>query len=119
MSPSAKAVLSVAVLAAAGLAVACAWWGWTGHGIYHPDEIYQALEPAHELVYGYGLTSWEWRVGARNYALPGLLSAGFGLSTLLGLDRSPLHIAPVTALVSLLTGATALGIYRLSRAIGA
>jgi phosphatidylinositol glycan class B len=28
---------------------------------FQPDEFYQALEPAHNLVFGYGYLSWEWR----------------------------------------------------------
>ena len=29
----------------------------------HADEIFQTLEPAHHLAYGYGVVSWEWRQG--------------------------------------------------------
>lgn len=28
---------------------------------FQPDEFYQALEPAHNLVFGYGHLTWEWR----------------------------------------------------------
>lgn len=28
---------------------------------FQPDEFYQALEPAHRLVFGYGHLTWEWR----------------------------------------------------------
>jgi phosphatidylinositol glycan class B len=28
---------------------------------FQPDEFYQALEPAHRLVFGYGVLTWEWR----------------------------------------------------------
>lgn len=31
---------------------------------FHPDEVYQSLEVAHKIVYGYGIISWEWQVGA-------------------------------------------------------
>lgn len=27
---------------------------------FQPDEYYQALEPAHALVFGYGHLTWEW-----------------------------------------------------------
>ena len=27
---------------------------------FQPDEFFQALEPAHELVFGYGHLTWEW-----------------------------------------------------------
>ena len=41
---------------------------------YHPDETFQALEPAHRLVFGYGAVTWEWREGIRSWALPGLVA---------------------------------------------
>ncbi|EAL22074.1 hypothetical protein CNBC2120 [Cryptococcus deneoformans B-3501A] len=31
------------------------------HTYFQPDEFYQALEPAHYHVFGYGYLSWEWR----------------------------------------------------------
>ena len=40
----------------------------TDDGIYWPDEIHQSLEPAHRLVFGYGLIAWEFSDGARNWA---------------------------------------------------
>jgi GPI mannosyltransferase 3 len=40
----------------------------------HPDEIYQTLEPAHRLAYGYGIVTWEWRDGIRSWLLPLLLA---------------------------------------------
>src|SRR3954447_8881518 len=36
----------------------------TDDGLYWPDEIYQSLEPAHRLVFGYGLVAWEFIDGA-------------------------------------------------------
>jgi phosphatidylinositol glycan class B len=27
---------------------------------FQPDEYYQSLEPAHQLVFGYGFLTWEW-----------------------------------------------------------
>lgn len=29
-------------------------------GFFQPDEYYQALEPAHKVVFGYGYLTWEW-----------------------------------------------------------
>jgi hypothetical protein len=40
-----------------------------------PDEIFQSLEQAHRLVWGFGLVPWEFRVGARSWLLPGFLAA--------------------------------------------
>ena len=42
--------------------------------VNHPDEVYQSLEPAHKLAYGYGVTTWEWREGVRSWMLPIVLS---------------------------------------------
>lgn len=42
----------------------------------HPDELFQSLEQAHRLLFGYGEIPWEFHVGARSWLLPGTL-AGF------------------------------------------
>ena len=41
--------------------------------IHHPDELFQYLEQAHRLVFGYGVVPWEFRVGTRSWLLPGFL----------------------------------------------
>jgi GPI mannosyltransferase 3 len=40
----------------------------------HPDEVFQTLEPAHRLAFGYGIITWEWRDGIRSWVLPTLLA---------------------------------------------
>jgi hypothetical protein len=40
----------------------------------HPDEIFQYLEPAHRLVFGRGVITWEWRDGIRSWLIPVLVS---------------------------------------------
>src|SRR5512143_2896486 len=42
--------------------------------IYHPDEVFQTLEPAHRLATGWGIVTWEWRVGIRSWLLPSILA---------------------------------------------
>ncbi|RKG95369.1 mannosyltransferase [Corallococcus sp. CA053C] len=54
-------------------------------GRIHPDEVFQALEPAWWRVHGYGVLAWEWREGLRNWALPGVLAAFLKLSEVLGI----------------------------------
>jgi hypothetical protein len=39
-------------------------------GRIHPDELYQCLEPAFYRAFGYGVLSWEWEAGVRNWAIP-------------------------------------------------
>ena len=48
-------------------------------GFHHPDAIYQYLEPAHRLLTGEGLVTWEWRVGMRSWLLPTLLAVPMAL----------------------------------------
>ncbi|RKH40192.1 hypothetical protein D7X12_21530 [Corallococcus sicarius] len=88
-------------------------------GIYWPDEVYQSLEPAHRLVYGYGLIAWEFVEGARNWALPALVAGVLGLGRLLGLDEPSGYLALVKGFFALVGTATAWATWRLSRASGA
>jgi len=87
-------------------------------GMVWPDEIYQTLEPAHHLLFGYGLLPWEFVRGARSWALPGFVAGWLGLFELLGLDSPALYVRAlklVFAAISTLAGA---GVYRLARALG-
>ncbi len=88
-------------------------------GIYWPDEVYQSLEPAHRLVYGYGLVAWEFVDGARNWALPGLVAGLLKLCQWVGLDEPRQYLGVVKGLFALCGAATAYGTYRLARASGA
>src|SRR5260370_9846149 len=65
-------------------AVLRAWLSFHDDGIYWPDEIYQSLEPAHRLVFGYGLIAWEFVQGARSWALPVVVAAILKASPLFG-----------------------------------
>jgi hypothetical protein len=42
--------------------------------IEYPDEIFESLEPAHRLAYGYGVVSWEWTMGVRSWVFPAFLA---------------------------------------------
>ncbi len=108
-------------LLAAGLIVGLGlrvWLALSDDGIYWPDEIYQSFEPAHRLVFGYGLVPWEFSEGARNWAFPGML-AGL-LKVLSLLDAGPQFYVRATKCVFGILGAiAALGTYRLARTAGA
>ncbi len=62
-------------------------------GMVHPDEIYQSLEIAHDMKYGYGHIPWEFRVpsnpdengAARSYLFPLLYYYIFELCDALGI----------------------------------
>lgn len=66
---------------------------------FQPDEYWQALEPAHRWVWGYGWETWEWRSDA---AGAGAWSDWYELRRLLveggrGGIRSPLAVLPTAA----------------------
>ncbi len=76
-------VVGVALLAAIGAVAQL--------GRIHPDEVYQALEPAYARAFGYGILAWEWQVGLRNWAVPLFLSLFLRAAAALGL-RDPLAL---------------------------
>ena len=112
----ARAVLGATL--AAGLLLRL-WLAFTDDGIYWPDEIYQSLEPAHCLVFGYGLVAWELVEGARSWAFPGALAAVLKLCAVLGLDEPRAYLGAVRVLFCAAAAATGYGVLRLARALGA
>ena len=57
----------------------------------YPDEIFQTLEPAHKLVFGRGITYWEFKVGARSWFFPGILAGVYKILDTIGI-KDPLSI---------------------------
>ena len=45
-----------------------------GDFVLHPDEVMQYLEPAHRLVFGNGVSYWEFFYGARAWLVPGMVA---------------------------------------------
>ncbi len=43
---------------------------FTLNTFFQADEYWQALEPAHAFVFGYGYLTWEWQLGLRSYLHP-------------------------------------------------
>ncbi len=59
----------------------------SGDFVLHPDEIMQYLEPAHRLVFGNGVTYWEYFYGARQWLVPGLVAVVLKLFDIAGLGQ--------------------------------
>jgi GPI mannosyltransferase 3 len=70
-------------------------------GRWHPDEVYQFLEPAWFRVHGYGIRAWEWQVGLRNWAVPLVFASFLELGRRVGIDH-PLGYRALIALPQLL-----------------
>lgn len=77
----------VRTLALLGLAAIPALLAVLQLGRIHPDEVFQALEPAWHRAFGYGVLAWEWREGLRNWAVPGLFSWLLRLGATLGVEH--------------------------------
>jgi GPI mannosyltransferase 3 len=109
-------VLALLFLFAAALRLALSL---SDDGIYWPDEVYQSLEPAHRLVFGYGLRPWEFIQGARNWAFPGMVAGLMQISTWL-FGAEPLrYLTAIRLAFSAISLLTAWGTIRLARSAGA
>jgi phosphatidylinositol glycan class B len=52
--------------------------------IAHTDEIFQIQEQAHRVVFGLGITPWEFLIGMRSWIFPGLLTGIAEICRVLG-----------------------------------
>lgn len=112
-SATARLILWSALLIGLGCR---AYVALTDDGIYWPDEIHQSLEPAHRLVFGYGLVAWEFADGARNWAFPGFIAGLMRASAMLGGDSPNVYLLVIRLVFVAMSLGTALGIYRVARA---
>jgi hypothetical protein len=68
--------------------------------IVFPDEIFQTVEPAHRLAFGYGTVTWEWRDGIRSWVFPAFLSLPMRAAAWLG-SSSSAYLTAIAAILSL------------------
>ena len=74
--------------------------------IAHDDEVFQAIEQGHRLVFGYGLVPWEFDYAARSWLLAYIVAGAMEVSRLLGGGPSvylPMITATLSALAALST----------------
>ncbi|XP_076115625.1 GPI alpha-1,2-mannosyltransferase 3-like [Mytilus galloprovincialis] len=57
-----------------------------------PDEYWQSLEVAHNMSFGYGYLTWEWKHGLRGYLYPFVFSSLYKFLYIFGLDSRLLLI---------------------------
>jgi phosphatidylinositol glycan class B len=53
---------------------------WHPFAAEYWDEVYQYVERAHQLVYGYGIVTWEQLFGVRNWIIPQFLAGVMALA---------------------------------------
>ena len=73
----------------------------------HSDEIFQYVEQAHRLTYGYGYVPWEYVHGLRNWLLPGAISLVLSGCRWLGLT-DPDYTFPLCRLLACLISLSAI-----------
>ncbi|WP_168201793.1 glycosyltransferase family protein [Phreatobacter aquaticus] len=73
--------------------------------IHHPDEIFQSLEQAHRVVFGYGFVPWEFEYAVRSWILPGVIAGIIRASQWIG--EGPQTYLPVVGAVLGALGAAA------------
>ena len=52
-----------------------------------PDEYWQSLEVAHQLVFDYGYLTWEWLEGIRSWVYPILIAIVYKNLEIFGVDH--------------------------------
>ncbi|KAI6022743.1 glycosyltransferase family 22 protein [Pisolithus marmoratus] len=90
-------------------------------GFFQPDEYFQALEPAHRLVFGYGHLTWEW-LGprpVRGVLYPAINIPVYWILKASGLDRKypAIVVASPRLIHGLLAALTDIWICKLAREV--
>ncbi|MDA0265917.1 MAG: hypothetical protein O2890_03150 [Cyanobacteria bacterium] len=83
--------------------------------VNHPDEVFQYLEQAHRMVFGYGYIPWEYRFGLRSLIIPVALSIPLRLLQAWQWDRPDIYIPLVKTLLCLISVSLIYGMYSLGR----
>ena len=92
-----RPALAVVLLVALGVRL----WSLATHTyVVWPDETFQYLEPAHRLLFGSGVITWEFLDGIRSWLLPGILAGVMGPVALL--DPDPAVYVPALRLLCVL-----------------
>jgi phosphatidylinositol glycan class B len=69
--------------------------------IHHPDEVFQTLEQAHRVVFGYGFVPWEFEHAVRSWILPGFVAGIMKASLLVG-DGPHVYMPLVSAVLAVI-----------------
>jgi len=83
--------------------------------INHPDEIFQVLEQAHRVVFGYGIIPWEYRLAARSWLVPGIMTIFLYPFKILGLDNPAIYIPGIKIIMSLISLSVILSAYYIGK----
>ncbi len=86
-----------------------------GDFVLHPDEIMQYLEPAHRLIFGTGVTYWEFFYGARAWLVPGVVAGMLKVFDLVGLGEPFWYVGGVELMFCAVSLMIPVGMYFFAR----
>ena len=86
-----------------------------GDFVLHPDEIMQYLEPAHRLVFGSGVTYWEFFYGARAWLVPGVVAGILKVFDLVGLGEPVWYVGGIKLMFCAISLLIPVGMYFFAR----
>lgn len=88
---------------------------WTGHWFWRVDEIYQYLEQAHRVVFGYGFIPWEMRYGVRSWLTAGWVLPPLFLCQWLGWEHPQTYATVVQLWNALWSMTLPIAVYAIGR----
>ena len=86
-----------------------------GDFVLHPDEVMQYLEPAHRLVFGNGVTYWEFFYGARAWLVPGAVAGMLKVFDVVGLGEPFWYVGGVKLVFCAISLLIPVGMYFFAR----
>ena len=101
-------VLVLAFAVRAGIALC-------GDFVLHPDEVMQYLEPAHRLIFGSGVTYWEFFYGARAWLVPGMVAGMLKVFDVVGLGEPFWYVGGVKLMFCAVSLLIPVGMYFFAR----
>ena len=91
--------------------------GFTIERLIHPDQMFQYLEPAYRLVYGYGIVPWEYVYGIRSWLIPLFIAGLLKIFDVIGLGNPAYYIPMVETVFSAISLILVVGVYRLAQSL--
>jgi hypothetical protein len=85
--------------------------------VAHPYEILEYLEPAHRLVFGQGIVTWEYAYGTRSWIIPGFIALILKCLAALGLDRPDIYLPTVRLVFCAISLSLPVSVYRIAQAL--
>jgi len=85
--------------------------------VARPDEIFEYLEPAHRLVFGQGIVTWEYAYGIRSWIIPGFVALILKCLAALGLDRPDIYVPTVRLVFCAISLSLPVSVYRIAQAL--